>query len=79
MKLKAFRERAGVSLDLAAEDIGVSKSTLWRIENHRSKPLHENVQRIEKWAALVRERDAEAPQIDWSWTSRPLKAARRRK
>lgn len=75
MTLRKFRESIGVSLSVAAREIKIGKASLSDIERMLQKPRYDTVARIENWAWKY----VSNPGIDWSWTSRPLKAARRRK
>jgi len=44
--LQAYRERVGVTLDVLAERVGVSKATLSRVENGKQSPSLDLVGRL---------------------------------
>jgi transcriptional regulator with XRE-family HTH domain len=44
--LQSYRERAGLTLDVLAERVGVSKATLSRIENRKQAPSLDLVSKL---------------------------------
>jgi len=69
MEMRDLRAAVGVDLETAAEEIGIGKASLSRVERRLQIPSYSVFLKISEWAEEQR-RDRKLPakyQLDWSW------------
>lgn len=50
LSLRKYRESLGISLQVAADQIGTKKGTLSRIETHKADPSADMIRKIVAWS-----------------------------
>lgn len=69
MEMRELRAAVGVDLETAADQIGIGKASLSRVERRLQIPSYALLLRISHWAETQRRQRklSSKYQLDWSW------------
>lgn len=81
MEMRDLRTAVGVDLETAAEQIGIGKASLSRVERRLQVPSYALILRISAWAEGQRQlrKLPSRYQLDWSWIEKVQERRDRRR